>query len=655
MLYLRKTIKLSVLYFLLLFCNCSLSYADNSQTDTGEILFITSHRFDSQYISNNIRAFAKVYTQLGGRHSIVLEYFEANSLNEADQWEPRLKKILSKHPDTKLVLLLGGEVWSAFFNLKGNEYKKIPIACVMASNMGIESFQTDTANVKHNLQTTNFANSMRDYNVKFSYSYHFDISKNLELIQQIYPNLKKLVFLTDNTYFGLNQKLNIKRTFKPHSNITTSFLDGRTMSYEMVLDSIRHEPENTVLFLVSWTIDKKGFNYINHSIDTFDKANPKLPVFSLTASAIGYWSIGGYVPKYGGIGDKIAYSVYQLLDKHQNISLEMNMFHNEYVFDSKKLKQFGISKKQIPKNSLIINQEPSFFKTYNKEVRIIAVIFIILLVILALSLYYSYKTKHLKNHLERTTLQLEEDKIKLETSEKDLRIAKDKAEDANRLKSAFVSNMSHEIRTPLNAIVGFSSLLISSMECTEEQKEYAEIIQDNSHLLLQLINDVLDISRLESKKLKFTYEWCDVKLFCEKMITLVNENKSTTTKAKLIVPEETYQIYTDPLRLQQIVVNLLNNAQKFTPAGGKITLEYKLDEKEEYILFSVTDTGCGIPADKQKCVFERFEKLDEFIQGTGLGLSICQVTIQRMGGDIWIDSSYKLGSRFVFSHPYKVN
>ena len=231
--------------------------------------------------------------------------------------------------------------------------------------------------------------------------------------------------------------------------------------------------------------------------------------------------------------------------------------------------------------------------------------------------------------------------------------AKVKAEEANTLKSSFLANISHEIRTPLNAIVGFSSLLIDTVETTDEQKEYADIIQTNSELLLQLISDVLDVSRLESGKLLFKYEWCELVNHCQNMITLTRKNRTRDIDVRLQMPKEPYMLYTDPLRLQQVIINLLNNALKFTPDGGSITLNYEIDEEDQCMLFSVTDTGSGIPEDKQELVFQRFEKLNEFVQGTGLGLAICKLTIQRMGGDIWIDKNYKNGARFVFSHPIK--
>lgn len=233
-------------------------------------------------------------------------------------------------------------------------------------------------------------------------------------------------------------------------------------------------------------------------------------------------------------------------------------------------------------------------------------------------------------------------------SEKELIIAKDRAEESNRLKSAFLANMSHEIRTPLNAIVGFSTVLAEENK-NKEQQEYLDIIQKNSDLLLRLINDILDLSRLESGRVQFNFSLCDITQLCRDQIAIINRVKKNAI-AYIFEADEPLSMVTDPQRLQQIFINLLNNAGKFTDTGT-ITLSYNIEPDKNRVIFSVSDTGCGIPKEKQRQVFERFEKLNEFAQGSGLGLSICKLTINKMGGDIWIDPDYTKGSRFCFSHP----
>lgn len=244
-----------------------------------------------------------------------------------------------------------------------------------------------------------------------------------------------------------------------------------------------------------------------------------------------------------------------------------------------------------------------------------------------------------------------EDVTKQKQSEIELRMAKEKAEESDRLKSAFLANMSHEIRTPLNAIVGFSSVLISEEDCDEEMRqEYSQIIRKNSDLLLRLINDILDISRLETGKIRLTYGEFDVVDVCRNVLATTEHAKPPGVEYVLNAPHECLMIRTDVQRLQQILINLLSNANKFT-TDGTITLSYWLEPAEGRIYFSVTDTGCGIPVGDAQKVFGRFEKLNEYAQGTGLGLAISKITINRMGGDIWVDESYREGARFVFYQP----
>ena len=239
----------------------------------------------------------------------------------------------------------------------------------------------------------------------------------------------------------------------------------------------------------------------------------------------------------------------------------------------------------------------------------------------------------------------------LQNIEQELIKARIKAEQSDRLKSAFLANMSHEIRTPLNAIVGFSDVLASGGSSDEDQRNYFRIIQSNSDLLLRLINDILDLSRLEADKVTLTPEDCDVVQLCRQALSSVEMSRRESGNRFVFETKiDSFVLQVDVQRLQQVLINLLTNAAKFTK-NGTITLQFEVDREKKRVLFAVADTGCGIPKEKQKQVFERFEKLNEYAQGTGLGLSICKLTVDKWGGSIWIDPDYERGARFVVSHP----
>ena len=237
----------------------------------------------------------------------------------------------------------------------------------------------------------------------------------------------------------------------------------------------------------------------------------------------------------------------------------------------------------------------------------------------------------------------------LKETEQKLIIARDKAEELDRLKSAFLANMSHEIRTPLNAIVGFSSLLAET-DSRSERQEYIKIVQENNELLLQLISDILDLSKIEAGTFNFVYTNVDVNETCAEIIKSMSMKVGKGIELIFEEPFPECYIYTDKNRFTQVISNFINNALKFTQQGS-ITLGYE-QVSHQKIKFYVRDTGMGIPEEKQKSVFERFVKLNTFVQGTGLGLSICKSIVSQMGGEIGVDSTEGVGSCFWFTHPY---
>ena len=245
-------------------------------------------------------------------------------------------------------------------------------------------------------------------------------------------------------------------------------------------------------------------------------------------------------------------------------------------------------------------------------------------------------------NLNRKNRQLKAAQVRLEK-------AQNEAINSTYTMNLFLSNMSHEIRTPLNALSGFSTILTDSNIDADTRQQCNEIIQQNSDLLVKLIDDVVDLSNLEKGDMQFRFAQQEVVSLCRKVVDTVERIKQTAAEVRFETPLQELTLYTDEARLQQLLINLLINATKFT-SSGSITLTLVLDD-QGMARFSVTDTGCGIAPDQREKVFNRFEKLNENAQGTGLGLSICRLIIERFGGKIWIDPDYSGGTRFCFTHP----
>lgn len=243
--------------------------------------------------------------------------------------------------------------------------------------------------------------------------------------------------------------------------------------------------------------------------------------------------------------------------------------------------------------------------------------------------------------------------FRLKRSRRQQEAMRQKAERAIRRKNMFLSNMSHEVRTPLNAIVGFSAVLTSEDESFDDdsRKEFCEIIKVNSFQLLKLINDILDISDFENDNIDFNIRLYDAVKLCRETVETVIASRKLQVEMRFESELRELPLEADDSRLRQVLINLLVNAAKFTEKGS-IVLRLELAD-EDTALFSVTDTGCGIPLEKQQLIFERFEKLNDFVQGSGLGLSICRLIITHMHGRIWVDSTYTEGTRFYFTHPLK--
>ena len=608
--------------------------------DTRSILIICSYNPAAHQTSVTISDFMDEYTRCGGKYNIEIENMNCKSFSEAPQWKGMMQQILSKYTETQrpeLIILLGQEAWASYLSQEDSLVAQIPAMCSLTSRNAV-ILPEDTINLKEWMPESVdfFSDDLGHHKVKAGFVYEYDIEANIQLLKHFYPDTRHIAFISDNTYGGVAMQALVREKMKKFPEMDLILLDGRSNTIYTILDQFQKLPENTAVMVGTWRVDMNESYFMRNATYMMMEANPTVPAFTPASIGLGYWAVGGVIPAYRSFGREMAREAIRLLDNPKDTVSHVEIVGSKAVLDYKKVKELKLDTKSLPFHVEIVGKPVSFYQEYMYQIWAAISIFVILAGGLIISLFFYFRTKRLKDDLQR--------------SEVDLREAKDRAEESNRLKSAFLANMSHEIRTPLNAIVGFSDVLTAEGSSDEDRKGYSEIIKSNSDLLLRLINDILDLSRLDADRVRMTKEPCDVVQLCRLVLTSVDFSRKSNNKFVFTSKHEDFVINTDVQRLQQVIINLLSNSAKFKQ-DGVITLDFSVDEGRKLAFFSVTDTGCGIPKEKQKLVFERFEKLDEYAQGTGLGLSICKLTVEKWGGEIWVDPDYIEGARFVFSMP----
>ena len=608
---------------------------------TGEhpVLIISSYNPDAGRTSSNISDFMEEFQRLGGTNTVALENMNCKSFSEAPFWEKRMAGLLSKYQNDKspaLIDLIGQEAWAAYLSLEDSVRGNTPVVSALSSRNAI-LLPGDTIDLKTWMpESVDFFTDFPDSSIKAGFVYEYDVEANINMVKQMYPDTENIAFISDNSYGGVAMQAYVVKEMKKFPELDLILLDGRVNTIYTICDRLHELPEHTAVLMGTWRVDMNDGYFMRNATYAMMEAAPALPTFSLSSAGLGYWAVAGIVPAYRALGKEMARQSYRLLTDPQDGNTHMEVIPNETILDGKLVKEKKVNITGLPQPVKMLNVTPSFYEQYKYHIWSVGAVLLVLLGGLFVSLYFYYHTKKLKDELE--------------VSEGALREAKDRAEESSRLKSAFLANMSHEIRTPLNAIVGFSDVLSAGGASEEEQRGYFEIIRTNSDLLLRLINDILDVSRLEADRVILSLESCNVVQICQQVVASVAQARRSTNQFLFECEREVVEMRTDVQRLQQVVINLLSNADKFTKEGT-ITLKLELDTARNVAVFSVTDTGCGIPLDKQKRVFERFEKLNEYVQGTGLGLSICKLTVEKWGGEIWIDPAYTDGARFMFTHP----
>lgn len=608
----------------------------------GPVVIVSSYNPGEERMKANINQFCEKYIAKGGdAGNIRVENMNCGILAEATEWQEHLWRLLGKYysdgQKPSMVVLLGNEASTTFFSLTRKEIKSTPVVVGIRSNNIIRLPSDKNIDIKTWEPRSYYLNKdYKDYKIVGGCVYKLDISVNLELLHNLYPDRDSIVFLSDNTIGGVTLKAHFRQIMKSHPHYKIEYIDGRNMSFQEVNNAIHDIRGKKAILIGTWRMDNSETLTLSNTTVSLGNSNRKIPAISLSSTGLRDWAIGGYIPDFQNVGAELADDVIKY--EQTGLAPGLHMLNNIYQFDYNKLKEFGISKEKLPEDYTLVNEPESIIDA--EWFPWAAGIFIFLVTALTISLHYLILSKKLEKKLIDRGHELE--------------IARDKAEEANAMKSAFIANMSHEIRTPLNAIVGFSQLLTEPEIplSNEEKLEYGGYIKVNSDTLLNLVNDILQISRMDAKSMEFNIVDADMVEICRAAVETARANLSPEVSIIAKLPEHTVPVQTDVLRLHQVFNNLLTNAKKFTERGT-ITVAIEDSVKIDEIRISVTDTGCGIPADKADFIFQRFKQIDSFKQGTGLGLSITRSIIENLGGRIWLDTEYSDGARFVFTHPIR--
>ena len=581
------------------------------------------------YINSYDHSFPTFHMQLKGLHDVIdsagytldIDYMDCKRFPDSTSqtyFLDRLKYKISKLPKKDLILVSDDDAFNFALKHKRDLFKNVPIVFFGVNDLTKALLQNQDS------QITGVAEkpSMRE---------------TVELIEKLYPSTPYIHVISDSTTTGLKDLENLLKvssllhssSFKIHSQSNYTFDEFK--------DVLRSIPSNQPIIFLSGFLDKNGNTCSFVHAMNIIRSNVKAPVFHLWTHGVGMGLIGGkVVSQYVQAVDASKMAIRILRGESiSNIPI-IEDSPNIYMFDYKQLKHFGIDTSLLPSGTTYINKPQTFIERNKKEIIILVVVFIAMTAIIVVMIVFMSK---------------------MIITRKKLNIAMIKAEESDKLKSAFLANMSHEIRTPLNAIIGFSELLNDKENdnfSSEEKSEFLNIIVSNGHMLITLIDDILDLSKLESGLYKIVPVDTELDPLLHATIENVKLKVHEGVKLKLSVPEELQNmvITTDVMRVQQVLTNFLTNACKYTEEG-EIVLDCNIHEEKaaRMLVFRVTDTGIGIPSDKADMVFDRFQKIGSFKQGTGLGLNICKIIAKLLDGNVYIDKSYKKGSRFIFEIP----
>lgn len=603
--------------------------------EQGAILIVSSYNPDTRRMSSFISAFEKRIVEAQFPGEIYIESLECKSVREAPEWISHLDRLLRRYEARNLraVVLLGQEAWASFVSLDRIPEGVPCFGCFVSANGIILPAPRGSVRkwMPESIDYLQRFDDMRPIGGLFN---EYDIRRNIEMIRTIYPRIQCIGFISDNTYGGISLQALVRKEMERFPDLQLVLIDSRA-GEEEAQRLYASLPQRSAALLGTWRVGGDGDYLMQRSLFDLVHSNPRIPVFTITGTGFGDVAAGGFQPRYESGAAQVADEIcaYYASDGKQLPTLRLT--ENYFRFDARKIKEWKIADYALPKGSVLEDPLAAKLTRYFYYIELLMAGIVLLLILLVVVVWLLVRTQRLRRRLEE--------------HEAELIVARERAEESDRLKSAFLANMSHEIRTPLNAIVGFSELLADE-EDPDARREYGRIILHNNDLLLQIISDVLDLARIESGRTEITLTDFDAAVCCREVVESLRLQTRSGVELRTADDLPPTPIRSYRQGVLQVLVNYTRNALKFT-SEGSVTVGF--DRRGSLIRFWVRDTGIGIAPDALEHVFERFYKVDTFTQGTGLGLPICRTIAEQLGGRAGCESTPGGGSCFWIDLPHE--
>ena len=595
------------------------------------ILIITSYSHDSKQVSDFLQELDTDSDDLP--FEIKIESMGVVNLDDCNKWHDNMLTIIHRQnmKHLKAVIVIGQEAWGSYISL-GDQRPDKPFFATKISENGLEI----PTNLQNSATWEPMSVSNRKLVERIGYGgtefHHYDVEANVNLIKDLFPKTQNIALITDNTYGGISIHAYFRRIMHERfGDIKAITIDGRQLSIGQIQEAISSLPPNTALLLGTWRVDYKGTFITDRLLSEVVASRPDLPIFSLTGIGLRDIAIAGIVPEYETPISDFTERVFQDIEEERKDTFFMSIPSMLNV-NMGNLRKMRINEKRLPKHYKIVDQEKEKVVRYRRYLISGGIILAVMLLMLTYAIRMSEKTKKQNELLNRQA--------------KELKIAKERAEVSDKLKTAFLANISHEIRTPLNAIEGFTSL-INQSQSIDNVKEYLKYISDSTDKLLRLLTLIVDFAKVDSGIIEFNMVKIDLSATFNKIKQHFAQRLPENIRLDCCTPYDCTIEY-DREKLEQIISILLDNAIKFT-RNGVISMGYFATPTS--IKIYVNDTGIGIQEKNISKIFDKFAKLSIFSDGTGIGLSLVKTLVEKTGGNIQVVSRPEAGSRFIVEIP----